>query len=158
HVADERAVLDEDAALRRVPLVVDVDGAARLPERGVVDHGAEGAGHGLADLAAVAAGALAGGSGLQALPARLVQAGAAVTGREDDLHLAGGRLVGVEHGEGHARGLPPVVLGGLVLEVAHGHAAASAAHAPLTLAVLLGDDVGTDLHQRLHVVDEGAVA
>jgi hypothetical protein len=38
-------------------------------------------------------------------PDRLVQQDAAVTGGEHDLHLAGGRLARVEHGDGLARRL-----------------------------------------------------
>jgi hypothetical protein len=158
HVPGERPVLDEDRPAGLVPFVVDVDRAAALEERGVVDHGAEIARDARPDLAGVVARALAVEIGLQAVAHRFVEQDAAVARSQDDLHLPGRRLVRVEHRDRLARRLASVPLGALAFEVPERGAPAAAARSLLTLAVSLGDGADAEAKERLDVPRHGAVA
>ena len=158
HVAAEHPVLDQDAPRRLHPLVVDVDRAARLEERRVVDDGAELARDALADLAGVVARPLPVEVRLEPVADRFVEEDAAVAGGEDDLHLPGGRVDRVEHRDRLPRRLARVERRALRVEVAHRDATAAARVAVLPLAVALGDRADAEAEHRLHVVDEPSVA
>ena len=160
HVADEDAVLDQHVALARVALVVDVDRAARVGDRAVVDHGAQLRRDQLAELPGVVRRLLAVEVGLEPVADRLVQQDARVAGAEHDRHLARRCIARVEHRDRDPRRLAPVRRGIALRrrEVVHAVAATAAARARLALAVLLGDRAHAEPHQRLDVRRHPTVA
>ena len=158
HVADQLSLLDERRARRLVALVVDVDRAAALEHRRVVDDRAQLARHPFADAARIVTRPLAIEVRLEPVPYRLVEQDAAVARRQDDLHLSGGRISRVEHDHRLASRFLRVPFRALALEIPHARAPAAAARALLTLTVLLGDGAHSESHQGLRVADQHAVA
>src|SRR5690606_11682455 len=89
HIAHEHAVLDQGGALRGRALVVDVERAAALVERAVIDDGHAWRRHALAHAPGVGAGALAVEVALQAMADRFVQQHAGPAAAEHHRHHAG---------------------------------------------------------------------
>jgi hypothetical protein len=158
HVALQDAVLDEHAASRLVALVVDVDGSTRLQQRRIIDDGTELACHRLTHLAGVVARSFAIEISLEPVPYRLVQKDAAVTGSQHHLELTCWRLASVEHGDRLTRCFGCVPLRSLVVEVGQRHASPASARTLLPFARLLGDGSHSESKERLHVVNDLAVA
>ena len=86
-----------------------------------------------------------------------MQQDAGPAGTEHDGHAAGRRGARVEVDHGLVHGLARVLFQDLVAEVAVVETAAAAAGALLAAAVLFGDDLQRQAHQRAHVGGEMAV-
>ena len=108
-------------------LVVHVQRAAPIGDGAVVDHGAQRAGHLLADPSAERRDALAVEVGFQAVPHGFMQQDAGPAGPQHHGHLAGGCVHRVQHHDGFACGLRGEMFGRLfVEEEAQFHASAAA--------------------------------
>ena len=103
-VAAEDAVFDQDVLLRGIAFVIDVERTAAVGDGAVVDHGAERAGHLLANAAGEGGDAFAVEVGLQAVADGFVEQNAGPAGAEDDGHFACRGFDGVELDDGLSGG------------------------------------------------------
>ena len=136
-IAAQDAVLDQHIAPRGMPFVVHVQRAAPAGDGAVVDHGAQRAGHLLADASAEGRDALAVEIGFQAVPHGFMQQDAGPARTQHHGHLAGRRVHRVQHHDGLARGFGGEMLGRFfVQEEAELHASAAAGMAALRRAAV----------------------
>ncbi len=145
------------AAGRRA-FVVDRQRAAALLDRAVVDDGDARRRDALADPAGEGRGALAVEIAFEPVADRFVEQHAGPAGAEHDRHLAGrrGDRLEVDQRLGQRdvdRAVPCRLVEQLVVEIA----AAKAVIAGLAPAVLLGDDLDAEAHQRANVGGDEAV-
>ena len=94
HVAEQHAVLDQRGALGGIAFVVDIERAAPLRQRAVVDHGDARRRHALADAAGKCRTALAVEIAFQSVTHRFVQQDAGPARPQYDGHVAGRRGLG----------------------------------------------------------------
>src|SRR5262249_46214858 len=151
HVAYKFPLFDENARFWLVSFVVNVDGAARLEERGVVDDRAKWARDLVADLPRVVARPLAVEVGFEAVTDRFVEQDAAIARRKHDFHLSRGRLDRVKHRERLLRGLRGVPFRRLRLEIPERRPSTAARRTFLALAVFLGNHANSEANERLRV-------
>ena len=143
-----------------MPFVVHVERSAAAADGAVVDHGAQLAGHLLADAAAEGRNALAIEIRFQAVAHGFMQQDARPAGTQHHGHLAGRRIHRVQHGDGLARGFAGEMLRRLLVqEKIQVHAPAAAGVAALRRpAVLPRQRRNAHARQRLPVEREHAVA
>src|SRR5262245_20677553 len=154
HVAGEDAVLDQDGAPGRRTLVVDVERAAAVGDRAVVDHRDQLGGDLLAHAAGEGRGALAVEVALEPVADRLVQENPRPARPEHDRHRAGRRVDRAELERSLARRLAAEPAPALFLQVeVERHAPAAAVRADLALAALLGDGGHVEPGERPDVAD-----
>ena len=157
HVADEHPVLDQHVTPGRRALVVDVERAAAVDHRAVVDHRHQFGGDLLTDAARERGDALAVEVALEPVADRLVQQDARPARTEDDGHRARRRVHGRQLQRRLARRLGGEALPALRLEIeVERHAATTAEGADLTLAAILGDRRHVEPRERAHVADRPA--
>ena len=150
-VAPQDAAFDQNGARRQLPFVVDVDGAARPLQRGVIDHGAELARHFFAHSVRVVARLLAVEIRLESVADRLVQEDSTVSRRQHYVHLARGRLARIKHDQSLLHGLLGVPLGRLPFEILEPRPATTTRGSRLTISLILRDHSDTESDQGLTV-------
>ena len=157
HVAGEDAVLDQHGAPGRCALVVDVERAAAIRDRPVVDDRDQLRGDLLPHAPGEGRGALAVEVALEPVADRLVQENPRPARPEDDRHRAGRRVDRAELERSLARGLrgePPPA--SVLQEEVERHSPAAAVRADLTLAAFLGDGGDVQPRERTDVADRPA--
>ena len=137
-VAAQDAVLDQHVVLRGLAFVVHVERSAAASDGAVVDHGAELAGHLLADAPAEGGDALAVEVGFEAVADGFVQQDAGPAGTEHDGHFAGRRFDGVQQDDRPGGGFAGEMFGRLfVQEEIEADASAAAGMAALRRTALV---------------------
>ena len=158
HIAFKHAIFDQHVALRRIAFIIDIERAAALLNRAVVDHGHAGRSHALADAAAESRTAFAVEIALEAVPDRFVQQDTGPAGAEHDCHRSRRCGTRVKIGKRLRHCLARVILQYRISEVGIVEAPAAAGTALLAVAVLLDDDLHRHAHQGPHVGRGDAVA
>src|SRR5690606_17189302 len=141
HIADKDAVLDQRRAACRGPLIINAERAAPIRDRPVIDDRDAGGGHPLAHQVREYGGFLAVEIAFKAVPDRFMQDDARPARAENDIHLAGRRIDGVEVDNRLARRLVNGRLPGRFLKIEGvARAPAGAVGARLAPSVLLDDN------------------
>ena len=154
HVAAQDAVLDQDVPAGRRAFVVDVEGAAPIRDRAVIDHRDQLGGDLLSQAAGECRDALAVEIAFEPVADSLVQQDARPAGSEHDGHRPRRRVDRRELQRGLTRGLGGEALPPVRLEVeVERHATAAAEAADLAPAAVLGDRRDVEPGQRPYVAD-----
>ena len=157
-IALQDAVFDQGRALGRISLVVDVERAAAVRQRAVVDHGDALGGHALAELSGKRGRALAVEIAFQPVADGFVQQHAGPAGSEHDRHRTRRSRARIEVEQGRAYRFIDVAGEQFVTEIVIVVTSAAAAAADFTPAILLGDDGHRHAHQRPDIGGQDAVA
>ena len=157
-VTFQDAILDQGRALRRIALVVDIQGAAPASQGAVVDHGDALGRHALADASGKRGRTLAVEIAFQAMADRLVQQDAGPARSQHDGHGAGGRGARFQVHQGRVDGICRILFQHGITEIVIAVTPAATSRARFAAAILLRDHGQRDAHQRADVGRQHAVA
>ena len=156
--AFQDAVLDKHGALRRIAFVVDVERAAPVGDRPVVDHRDTLRRNALADPSCKRGGTLAVEVALEPVADRLVQQDARPSRTEHDGHRPGRCVARAEIQQCLVDSPVRILVQYRVDEIAIVDAPAAAAHALFAAPVLLDDDRERKADQRPHIGSDQSIA
>ena len=153
----QNAVFNEHIAGAGMAFVVDIERAAPIGQRAVIEHRDPLGGHPLTDAPGKSTRALAVEIALQAMAHRLVQQDTGPARAEHHRHLAGRSRTRLEIGQGRLHRLVDILAHQRVVKIGQPKTPTAAGRADLAATFLLGNDRQAQADQRPHVRSERAI-